>query len=1220
VEDLRLNKAKLVRNDIFRKCIAITLAVLMVVSTVATASVMIIAENSTNSEFKPVSNLSQRNPCKVSSVLSDEGLWISFDSSSVASTAEAHVTVSDTSGITIAADFHGFWQDNVTLNGTIYDTIDMPGACSMHASWKPMLPRLTKFLEIPHNIDVSLEIISTESEFINDYFVRPALPLASPVGIDKPIPSDPPSIILTPFVLDAVYSLNTSYPGYEVSMEGGENETSSIIMRGHRLLEVSVFPIQYYPADQVVQVFSQIVFRVNYLQPAQIEPIAQSMYSKSFEDMLERFLLNYENFTDIFEPIAGMASTYIPVEFPYVIGAEYLIITTDTFKDQARRLANWKIQKGIPTKIEILPPAATNDYVKIYLEQVWQYWVPKPTYVLLFGDCETIPTNYDVVHDAKDESGAYYYNQNSGFIGSDLGYFTFDGVDDYLQDMVYGRLSVDTWEQAQTVIDKILEYELSPPQVPDFYHNILSTAYFEDGVYSPSAGGWVYDDQEEEGYRYVYYAERIREYIENQIGNYMVHMNYSADVYPGEPMHPERFYNGDGLYKSSVPAGPLPDDFEWISAWHWTQAENNISANINEGRFLVYHLDHGGSYNNVYEINERDEREGFYFPYYDVTSLSGLYDNNMTPLIISTGCSVGWFDGERDHLDMDNDNVPSNTNLFTLYNSECFAEAITRMQGGAVAVIAASRMSYTLAAADMLEGIIKSFWPGYSPNAGEPVYEMGTALLLGKLYADTLWRDAETEGRDVTRVTSEVFHLFGDPELQLRTSRPHRFDVTYPVSVGTTDPQRFVVTVRDQWTGELVENAKICVQQNPNVYQVGYTNTIGQVIFDVTPSAAHSFVNVTVTKHNFVPHLGFIRVHDSPAELTLSMYSGEHGDQVEFTISGFGTETVGLVLIFFDEHLVATLDTGDTEVLGNVPSGLSGYVNVWAARPNCMTLERFWIPVTCERFKREFEDMNTDPSIYSQWDESTWIATGGERVWNNPDIWILEDGSPATEVVRGNDYEVMILVHNWGTERAEEIDVNLYYAPFGGGVSWKFIGEAELSIDPESAEIAIIPWTPILPDLACLRVELYHEFDLNTNNNVGQDNVVVVELTSPGERNFWVGNQFDTSAYVYINVRQQGTLSDIWNATILNYSSQMIGSGNNESVTLLIDPGTNVVVGEWRVFTADIYVEGELVGGMTFNATQVETTWSCLNDPICIAFGVAVCIFVIVIIHRRRSD
>jgi hypothetical protein len=232
------------------------------------------------------------------------------------------------------------------------------------------------------------------------------------------------------------------------------------------------------------------------------------------------------------------------------------------------------------------------------------------------------------------------------------------------------------------------------------------------------------------------------------------------------------------------------------------------------------------------------------------------------------------------------------------------------------------------------------------------------------------------------------------------------------------------------------------------------------------------------------------------------------------------------------------------------------------------------------------------------------------------------------DVYYTRSYTVWINVHNKGDAKALNTVVTLSYAPIGGGVSWKPAGEYLIpTILVDSSKWVKIPWTPELPREYCLRAVISNADDMNPDNNIGVLAVDVVEYSSPGVANFTIGNPTDTDDYVLICVRQHGNYSNIWNATILEYSSQAIKSAENETVSFQIDPGPDVEEDEWRLFTADVYVNGALVGGVTFNATKAQPTPTTPTTPTGIdpvmagAIGVSLVLAVVVIIGvaKRRG-
>lgn len=148
-----------------------------------------------------------------------------------------------------------------------------------------------------------------------------------------------------------------------------------------------------------------------------------------------------------------------------ISGADYVIITHRVFTEQAERLANHRRQMyGFETAVisvsdiynafnyGIKSPEALREFVK----HAVLTWNPKPRYLLLFGDA-----SWDIkgnIHSAP-------YKDFVPAIGnpvSDALIVCLDGDDDFLPDLSVGRLPVKTDQEAQAMIDKIIEYEQNP--------------------------------------------------------------------------------------------------------------------------------------------------------------------------------------------------------------------------------------------------------------------------------------------------------------------------------------------------------------------------------------------------------------------------------------------------------------------------------------------------------------------------------------------------------------------------------------------------------------------------------------------------------------------------------------------------------------------------------------------------------------------------------------
>jgi hypothetical protein len=1185
-------KGKMNRSLLSSKSLAIGLILIIVIPSISIVEIMLTQTNEDNNRIEAPSEHTtnyayQKRAIQISSILSENGNWISFDNNTTPSgtPAEAHATISDTSGVTIVADFYGYWRNEYT---TMYDELDMPGTSSLHDYGKPMLPCLLEYVQLPYNVDISVDVLESSSANLGGYTIRPAPLPDIPLSIGNSY--DNISSTIQTIALDPIYSINTFFPGHTTSTEGESNSTS-MIMRGHRLLGLSFYPIQYNPVTGNLTVYSQFIVKLRYSFPAQIMPVAENLRSEPFDFIIETNVLNY--FKSVFPryPVGVGLSGYIwhyPILFK---GYEYLIITNRTFESQAKRLAQWKNQKGVSSTVHVIPSGTLDvrTYVKNYLKFVYRFWKPAPTYVLLMGDVEFIPANYDVAHEYYYDANnnlLYYCSVQEGFgnTASDLGYFNIEGSG-YLPDMIYGRISVDTIEQAKNIVDKILRYEQTPPIDSSFYDNALFAGFFED---QPRGG--PFDGIEDEGRPFIYTLEKIRHYL---MDLYTIHINYSC-LWPWyDTDHDGAIeYPTDGQLKfwdRSLVSQSIPAGYEWcwgFDDFQWTEQErSNISLNMNEGRFLVYYFGHGGSKNMIYNEDwdlpehgvNRDYVEGWQHPSFNTSYFSDLVENNETPLIVSIACNTGWYDGETDQFYVNQISYPDNP--FYDYENECFAENITRLKNsGAIAAISSSRIAYAGISAQLLYGITRAFWPGFMGSTNQPIYEMGSALLFGKLFAIRQWTSNELNRR---RTTFEEYQLFGDPETQLWTDVPSHLTVKYPNQIGI-GTQQFVVTVTDNSVP--VSYAKVCLQKGSDIYDVGYTDPQGQVRFTVEPSYP-GLMNVTVTKHNYIPHIGEMMCICSAATLNLIPNTGAQSSDVNFNLHGFyDSEDVE---IYYESVCNFTIPAGTITYIMPGPSGKTGFANVIAKGTDSNQ-------VSVTLFRCLPEVSKPDPCIFSQWDESRWGpgVSSDDIGWYNPDIVVYNGEVPVTlagGVYPTVTYTVLVTVHNQGDANAVDTVITLWYAKIGGGVSWDYAGEFTIpNIPIDQAAPAWISWSPESDGVYCLKVEISNERDMNLNNNIGVLAVNVMEYSSPVMTDFYIGNPTDTDDYVFICVKQQGNHVDVWNATIMKYSSQVIKSNETELISMQINPGLNFEGNESRHFVADIYVRDQLVGGLSFNVSKTQ--------------------------------
>ncbi len=1102
----------------------------------------------------------------------------------------------DTLGLSVDSTFVGMWAIPLEINATIYQYLHMPRGGYPVEVGKPAVPVVTRFLEVPHDVDISISVFETEKQILEGEFN---------IAPTREPHQDFPGAPEPPFIFDeTIYQTDAFYPADPniVSLEGGAG-FDPIIIRGHRIVVVRFYPVQFNPVKQQIRAFSKIEARLNFDRPGQVNPIPPRLGSPVFDPLLHGLILNYqfnpENLTRYKIWYDWYRSLF--VKWPYFFleeraGAEYLIITHDDFSQEAQKLADWKEKKGVTSKVVTTSrTGSTAADIAAYIQDAYDTWTMPPSYVLLVGDSEFIPPHYANPHPS---------NYHGGFdIATDLYYGTVDGTD-YFPDICVGRLSVDTAAQADAVIQKIIDYERDPRMMSSGFYNRASTcAQFQDN------NGDGYEDR-----RFVLTSEEIRDYLQTQ--GYNVERIYTT----GAAVTPTNYNSG-----SYDNGDPLPPSLLRANGFAWDGDATDITNAINAGRFLVYHRDHGTSRNwwNHVGGGWGGSYDGWGDPHYTTGDIAGLTNGPDTPVVFSIECMGAWFDGE-----VDQQNDPALTR-----NHESFCEEfVQHANGGAIAAIGASRISYSGYNDQLARGFIDAIWPGFDPAfASGGLYNLGLVLSYGKVYMASVYGSSLT--------TFELFNLFGDPELPIWTDVPNWMGVTHPDAIGLGS-QSFVVSV---WGGDPpdytfpIRNAKVCLRKEFEVYAVEYTDAEGYAYFHINPQSSGE-MDITVTHYEYVPYEDSIPV--TAGTIFVDPTIGPSGISVQLDGSGFmDGERVDIFVVSLSalmanpsypgDHIMTTNGISFSESFG-MPSGPVGPVYIIARG------ESGAVAITL--FRRLPDQPLPNPHLYCQWDSSTWYINpgGGDPRWNNPDIRLYDTNGNAVasnDLVVGTTYDVLATIHNDAIADAGDTEVTFTWAFWGSGQkTWHNIGTALVTVPVQGTAVAEARWTPSITGHTCLMVTVDHPLDIDrhlTSHNKGQENTDVHPVSSPGEVKFTLGNPTETTGLPYLEARQVGEAYNIWPAYIQRDYPQVQSPEENRTVVLQVD-AIDAKVGETRNFTVNAYIDGQLIGGVEVEVvvgreTATITTKTITPTPelllptaIMFSFISPLVLIVVVVVRRRR--
>jgi hypothetical protein len=158
----------------------------------------------------------------------------------------------------------------------------------------------------------------------------------------------------------------------------------------------------------------------------------------------------------------------LPRTLPSTSSVDYLIISHANFMPALAPLVALRQGQGLAVSVVDVQAVydgygygrATPEAIRSYLTQLYQ--TAAPTYVLLVGDGTSDPKQYRI-DSQKTWLPPYLANADPwvGEVAADNRFVTVDG-DDLLPDMLIGRLPINSLAEAQTVVNKIVDYETKP--------------------------------------------------------------------------------------------------------------------------------------------------------------------------------------------------------------------------------------------------------------------------------------------------------------------------------------------------------------------------------------------------------------------------------------------------------------------------------------------------------------------------------------------------------------------------------------------------------------------------------------------------------------------------------------------------------------------------------------------------------------------------------------
>ncbi|MCF7919521.1 MAG: T9SS type A sorting domain-containing protein [Candidatus Cloacimonetes bacterium] len=257
-----------------------------------------------------------------------------------------------------------------------------------------------------------------------------------------------------------------AFPATDVSLEIIESETVLFSAAGNELERSSQLAESRVELAETMVMREMVMHRIRIRMNENINGNQSVIDNLTLRLTANNEMLHFNGVSPAFLPIyEKMADNY---QTSYlrnlsVLPSRMLIISHSNLNN-LNYFTAWKNERGIATDVVMKSDIGnTTAAIKGYIQNVYETEEFPPDYLLLIGDVNgnfTLPAYY---HTTENDVTDHPYTLLAG--------------DDYLPEMIVGRMSIDQQSGFDTIISKVLSYEKTPYMTnPEWFDNILLVA------------------------------------------------------------------------------------------------------------------------------------------------------------------------------------------------------------------------------------------------------------------------------------------------------------------------------------------------------------------------------------------------------------------------------------------------------------------------------------------------------------------------------------------------------------------------------------------------------------------------------------------------------------------------------------------------------------------------------------------------------------------------
>ncbi len=398
-------------------------------------------------------------------------------------------------GFSATFSFGSIESNEISTEKGVFSSISMSNTFLCGNPGEPSLPAVQQLIAVPYgakNVTVEVKSFNTTIYNLSDYGIKTIAPQQLSVRKNQ---KDVPF-----YYNEKAYQTRgfAERPLADIKVQG--------TLRGIEVATLVVNPVQYDAANNTLKVFNDIEVAVNYGQydeQAAYDEFARtaSVYFAPIYRQMFNWRDNvYDEHPDLWQA---------PVKM--------LVVANRMFEETIQEWVNWKTIKGFYMDVNYTDEIGSSaDVIKNFIKQ--KYEADAPTFVIIIGDKAQV---------AASATGSETH------CVTDLYYESVDN--DYFPDMLHSRMSVETVNELQNVLEKTLQYEQYTMPDPSYLNNVLLIAGW-DSYWNPKVGvptiqyavNYYYNEEHGFDNVYDYYSQGQYSGCYNNLSTGVGFANYTA--------------------------------------------------------------------------------------------------------------------------------------------------------------------------------------------------------------------------------------------------------------------------------------------------------------------------------------------------------------------------------------------------------------------------------------------------------------------------------------------------------------------------------------------------------------------------------------------------------------------------------------------------------------------------------------------------------------------